>query len=405
MKNRLDVARQLLSEDGVIFISIDDNEQAHLKVLCDEIFGRSSFVATIPRKTRSGRGNVPYNFSQDFDFILVYTKASRDDFVFKRKIRRKYYQSDDYDDRWRLNPMTVQATVKQRPNCDFTIINPKNGDSFPVNPNRTWAITKDTFPKYLKQNKIVFPGDYSFLKISKPMLRIFQSEDRQKKGQNWDKTFVSSDFLNQAMNGIATNYPNSQGTKEIIQACGSKVFSFPKPVGLIERIIEVATNKNDFVLDFFAGSGTTGEAVMRLNAKDGGSRRFVLIEQLQGHIDVCLKRLQQFLAKSTSKQSFIYAELAKLNQKLIDQINNRCDKVKLNQIKQNLAKKYFLNHDLKLIEFKQHANWSNLSLTDKKKMLIKTLDLNQIYLNLAEIDDVRYNVSTKDKALTQAFYN
>ena len=237
------------------------------------------------------------------------------------------------------------------------------------------------------------------------MLRIFQSEDRQKKGQNWDKTFVSSDFLNQAMNDIATNYPNSQGTKEIIQACGSKVFSFPKPVGLIERIIEVATNKNDFVLDFFAGSGTTGEAVMRLNAKDGGSRRFVLIEQLQGHIDVCLKRLQQFLAKSTSKQSFIYAELAKLNQKLIDQINNRCDEVKLNQIKQNLAKKYFLNHDLKLIEFEQSTDWSKLSLTDKKKVLIKALDLNQIYLNLAEIDDAKYNVSAQDKALMRDFYN
>ena len=116
MKNRLDVARQLLSEDGVIFISIDDNEQAHLKVLCDEIFGRSSFVATIPRKTRSGKADVPYKLSQDFDFILVYTKASRDDFVFKRKIRRKYYQSDDYDDKWRLNPLTKQTTAKERPN-------------------------------------------------------------------------------------------------------------------------------------------------------------------------------------------------------------------------------------------------------------------------------------------------
>ena len=199
MKDRLSVAHKLLREDGVLFISIDDNEMHYLKVLCDEILGKNRFIATIPRKTRSGKADVPFNMSQDFDWLLVYSKTSNTkQKIVKRIINRKYYKSNDFQDEWRLNPLTKQTTTKERPNSDFTIINPVNGDKFPVNPNSCWRITKDTFPKYLRKNKIVFPGDYDFLKISKPMLRIFKSEDIAKHGGDWNKAFVSTDVFNRS---------------------------------------------------------------------------------------------------------------------------------------------------------------------------------------------------------------
>ena len=166
MANRLEVARNLLSDDGVIFVHCDDNEQAYLKVLMDEIFGRDNFIGTIPRKTRNGKSDVSYKFSQDYDWIISFTKgASKTTNLFKRDVDRKYYKSDDYSERWRLSDLTKQTTPQERPNSDFTMINPKNGDEYPVNPKRSWAVTKDTFMEYYRQGRIVFPDDYDFLNI------------------------------------------------------------------------------------------------------------------------------------------------------------------------------------------------------------------------------------------------
>ena len=121
MKNRLEVAKELLTDDGIIFIHIDDQEMHYLKVATDEIFGRDNFIATIPRKTRSGRSNVPYNLSQDFDWMLMYTRgSSKKDALFERSISRNYYKTPDFpDDEWRLSDLTVQATIHERPNCNF----------------------------------------------------------------------------------------------------------------------------------------------------------------------------------------------------------------------------------------------------------------------------------------------
>jgi adenine-specific DNA-methyltransferase len=190
MKNRLEVAYDLLHPEGIIFVHIGDEEMHYLKVLMDEIFKRDYFIGTIPRKTRTGKSDVPFKFSQDFDWILVYTKkATPQTSVFKRSIERKYYKSADFpNDEWRLNPITTQRTIKERPNSDYTMVNPKNGDEYPVNPNRSWAVTKDTFSKYYSEHKIIFPGDYDFFNIGQPMLRVFKSEEISNKGDDFDKT-------------------------------------------------------------------------------------------------------------------------------------------------------------------------------------------------------------------------
>ena len=167
MKNRLEVAREFLKDDGIILIHIDDQEMHYLKLVADEIFGRDNFIATVPRKTRSGKSDVPYKLSQDFDWMLMYTKgASKKDNLFQRDVSRRYYETSDFpDNEWRLSDLTTQRTIHERPNSNFTLVNPRNGEGFPVNPNRCWGITKDSVDEYLKNKKIVFPGDYDFLNI------------------------------------------------------------------------------------------------------------------------------------------------------------------------------------------------------------------------------------------------
>lgn len=271
MAERLRIATNLLSDCGCIFISIDDNEQAALKMLCDEIFGENSFVALIPWRKRTAKSDVPFGISQDCESVLCYAKP-----LFKAAVKgkeRKYYETPDFPGRpWRFHDLTTQRTVEERPNSNYTMINPKNGEEFPVNPLRCWAITKDTFQQYYDENRVIFPGDYDFLKISKPVLRYWKEDDMQKSGADFGLVAAST-YLPSETVGMTQD-----GTKEITELFGTKKFSFPKPVGLIKYLIDIATvrKNNSLVLDFFAGSGTTAQAVLELNKQDGGKRRFIL---------------------------------------------------------------------------------------------------------------------------------
>ena len=407
MKNRLETARNLLREDGVIFISCDDNEQAYLKVLCDEIFGRANFIATIPRKTRSVKGDVPYKLSQDFDWLVAFSKnGDTRQSLFKRKVTRKYYQSDDYPhDEWRLNALTRPLSVKERPNSDFTIVNPRNGDRFPVNPNSCWTITKDTFVTYYDAGKMVFPGDYDFLNISKPMLRIFKSEEIKKKGKHYDKASVSTNFLNDAMDHFLNHSKNAVGNKEIISFFGERVFSYPKPMSLIQKIIEITTEDDDIVLDFFVGSGTTGHAVLQQNHEDGGRRQCILVEQLDAHIDICEKRLthvmQQHAAALTHQDAnFVSCELMKLNQAYMDRLQEEID---LEDLLHELKSQGFVTYKLNLERLEKEFDSGDN--TDKRRALLEMLDKNHLYLNLHDMTDTRFDVSAHDQRLNRQFYH
>jgi len=256
-----------------------NNEQANLKLLCDEVFGEQNFVATIPWKKRTAKSDVPFKVSQDYDWIICYAKES-----FRAGLRheRNYTYTSDYeDDGWRLSDLTTQRSETERENSAFTMVDPRTGKEYAHNPNRVWGVTKDTFQKYYDLGKIVFPDDYEFLNISGPSYRVFESEDKEKSlAQNGTEFSVKA---------ISTNLPdavgrNETGNKEIIELFGSKVFSFPKPTTLLKHLINVVNDKDSIILDFFAGSGTTGQAVMDLNAEDGGNRKFILV-QLPESID------------------------------------------------------------------------------------------------------------------------
>lgn len=279
MSERLLIAEKLLSERGCIFISIDDNEQASLKMLCDEIFGEDKFVAHIPWRKRTAKSDVPFGISQDCESILCYANSGFQAAVKGKE--RKYYETDDFPNKpWRFHDLTKQTTIKERPNSNFTIVNPKTGEEYPVNPLRSWAITHETFEHYYKENRIIFPGDYDFLNISKPVLRYWKEDDIKKAGTDFGLVAAST-YLPTEIVGMTQD-----GTKEITALFGSKKFSYPKPVGLIKYLVEIATVRNPaaLVLDFFAGSGTTAQAVLELNQADKGNRKFILCTNNENEI-------------------------------------------------------------------------------------------------------------------------
>jgi len=274
MTPRLKLLNELLKpDDGVIFISIDDNEQANLKLLCDEIFGEESFVATIPWRKRTAKSDVPFGVSQDIEWILCYAKPN---FFAGQKLERKYYYTDDFPgEGWRLSDLTTLKTPEERPNSAFDMVDPKTGKVYPYSEKRVWGVTKETFDEYYQKGKIVFPDDYDFLNITKPAYRVFESEDKAKALKKYG--------TEEAIRAVSTLLPKEvgmtkDGNKEITELFGSKVFDNAKPYTLIKYLLSFSTKDGDIILDSFAGSGTTGHAVMELNKEDGGNRRFILVQ-------------------------------------------------------------------------------------------------------------------------------
>ena len=430
MKNRLEAGKELLKDAGVLFIHIGDDELHYLKVLADDIFGRDSFIATIPRKIRSGKSDVPYKLSQDFDWIIAYTKrAPKTKELFQRTVERKYHKSEDFpDDEWRLTDITTQRTIRERPNSDFILVNPRNGQEFPVNPNRCWGITKDSVKEYLNKRKIVFPGDYDFLNIKQPAMRVFKSEEVAKRGKDFDKSYVSSDFLNKVMDDLLKNTANKKGTDEIVKLFGEKVFSYPKNELLMQRIIEYTTKEGDLVLDFHLGSGTTAAVAHKME------RGYIGVEQMDYVKTITVERLKKVIGKKTKKKGklfeeieydaggiskavnwqgggdFIYCELMKYNEAFIDKIQAAKTSKELIKVWKDIAENSFLNWYVNP-EIPEDAinNFIEIGKAEKgldkqKKLLAELLNKNQLYVNFSEIDDEDFNVSEEDKKLNRSFY-
>ena len=303
---RLMIAKDLLTDDGAIFISIDDNEIDNVLKICNEIFGEINYVAIFPWRKRTAKSDVPYGISQDFEWILCYAKTTN----FKCSIdgkERKYFTTEDFPEKpWRIHDLTKQTTASERPNSFFTIKNPKNGSEYPANPNRTWAITQETFEQYYQDNRIVFPGDYSFLNISKPALRYWKEDDMRKAGDNFGKIAVSTKLPDDI--GMSQD-----GTKEITNLFSGKIFPFPKPTSLVKFLFKICTGKDDIILDFFSGSSTTAQSVMELNYEDNANRKFIMIQ------------LSELLDKSSEAHKLGYINLCQLGK---ERIRRAGDKIK-----------------------------------------------------------------------------
>lgn len=278
MDKRLRIAHMLLKASGTIFISIDDNEYANLKLLCDEIFGEENMISDIIWNSRKSVSNDAV-VSLNHNYTLVYTKNINDfnkvKDMFKLTDSGEGFSNPDNDSRgsWKADPFDSPGI---RPNLTYGIVNPNTGVEFWPPEGRCWRTGEEEYLKYLDEGRILFGKTGK----SKPQLKRFLS-DAQNKGLTskslWDDC------------GTATD-----GTRELQNIFGKKIFDTPKPIELIKKIINLAGDKNSLVLDFFAGSGTTGQAVLDINSEDNGNRHFILCTNNEENIceDVTYQRLK-----------------------------------------------------------------------------------------------------------------
>ncbi|WP_416861544.1 site-specific DNA-methyltransferase [Helicobacter ganmani] len=258
MLPRLKLARDLLKDEGVIFISIDDNEQANLKLLCDEIFGEENFVAQIVWKQFHSVKNDANNFSKNTEYILCYSKNVVKNIIHNEIFDKKdSYKLDDKNGKglYKLDPVWAKSGT----NAETYIF--KNGKSWRPPSGTFWRYSIETLKQMEMKNEIVFNG-------KNPMAKRYlnQVSEGRKSSTFWDGKEVGY-----TLNGDAE-------VKNIFD--NNKIFENPKPVNLIKRILQISTSadSNDIVLDFFAGSGTTAQAVMELNAEDKGNRECILVQ-------------------------------------------------------------------------------------------------------------------------------
>lgn len=280
MNNRLEIALSLLSDRGVIFISIDDNEQAELKLLCDSVFMESNFVTSFIRKTKSMTGDDGNGLNIQHEYLLVYAK---DKSILKFKGEEKSfdnYSNPDNDP----NGIWCAADPSAKSGGDstyFPIKNPYTGkEDFPPR-GRYWAFSKDTMEKYIESGRIKFKEKYP--KTQRGFIFKRYAETMEVKNMPVDSLlFASNEFM------------NSVATSELKSILNTSKFNYPKPTTFISQIVRTASTHNSIVLDFFAGSGTTGHAVMQLNKEDGGQRKYILCTNNENNIceEVTYQRLK-----------------------------------------------------------------------------------------------------------------
>lgn len=263
MYPRLRLARNLLTEDGVIFISIDDNEQANLKKLCDEVFGEENFVANVIWRKKYGIQNDAKYFSESHDYVLCYSKMKSSFVPFplpRTEEQDRRYKNVDDDPRgvWKSGDLSVgRITEKDR----YIIVTPSGRKVSPPE-GRSWVVSEDTFKELVLDNRIWF----GLTGNNVPSVKFFLNEVKQGVTPStfWDYNEVGhTDGSNKFLKSLFNN---------------KQYFDYPKPVELIERCIRIASNSDSFILDFFSGSSTTAHAVMALNAEDGGSRRCISVQ-------------------------------------------------------------------------------------------------------------------------------
>ena len=272
MDARLRIAYQLLSEKGAIFISINDSEYATLKLLCDDIFSELNYQITFIWNSRQRADSRNVNMlSTDHEYILVYSKTDQFSVIGREKDTSKYSNPDN-DPRgpWASIDLSGLADATRRPNLHYDIIDPATGNSYPPNPNRGWSKSRETVARMISENRILWPSSPKGRPREKKFLKDLLS----------DKTGFSS-MLDSEVVGFTTD-----GTRALISVLGNRAFSFPKSVKLLKTLIGQFPSKDCLVLDFFAGSGSTAQAVMELNS-DGGSRRFILCTNNEN--DICDK--------------------------------------------------------------------------------------------------------------------
>ncbi|GAA7160511.1 hypothetical protein VN0480_08440 [Helicobacter pylori] len=384
MKNRLEAAREFLSDDGVIFVQCDDNEQAYLKVLMDEIFLRENFVGCISWKHFHSVKNDAANFSKNIEYILCYCKNFSKNLISNEPFDKSdLYKLKDENGFYKLDPVWAKSGNNFSP---YTFL---NGKTWSPPSGTFWRYSIGTLKDMEQNNRIVFNG-------KNPMAKRYLSEvaEGRKSSTFWD--------------GSEVGY-NLNGDAEIKQLFnGNKVFNNPKPEALISRILEIATNENDLVLDFFAGSGTTCAVAHKMK------RRYIGIEQMDYIETITKERLKKVIEGEQggiSKKcdfkgggSFVYAELKGVNLEVKRQILNAKSASECLKIFNDLNERFLKCTDGK-IDGIHSEEFHNLDLNEQKRICCNLLDSNEDYLNLGDMDEDAWGIDGITKKYNEIFYS
>ncbi len=384
MKNRLEAAREFLSDDGVIFVQCDDNEQAYLKVLMDEIFLRENFVASISWKQFHSVKNDAANFSKNIEYILCYCKNFSKNLISNEPFdKSNLYKLKDENGFYKLDPVWAKSGNNFSP---YTFL---NGKTWSPPSGTFWRYSIGTLKDMEQNNRIVFNG-------KNPMAKRYLSEvaEGRKSSTFWD--------------GSEVGY-NLNGDAEIKQLFnGNKIFNNPKPEALISRILEISTKENDLVLDFFAGSGTTCAVAHKMK------RRYIGIEQMDYIETITKERLKKVIEGEQggiSKKcdfkgggSFVYAELKEVNLEIKKQILNANSKSECLKIFDNLSERFLKRADCKIDEI-HSEEFHNLDLNEQKRIYCKLFDSNEDYLNLGDMDEDAWGIDKITKKYNEIFYS
>ena len=376
MRNRLEIAKELLTDDGVFFASCDDNEQAYLKILMDEIFGSKNFITNFV-VIRAEGGGLAKQVVKGHDYLLTYAK-NIENFEPLRKpkdIRGKIVEKDG--EKYWIEEDWLRLEFGKYGTCYYEDIERVKGKA-----------KKDEIDRGIEN------GQYVLLN----------------KGKN--KTIVGR-YRALAEDGSkfysVLKHLNAAGKNELKDLMGEDTFAFPKPTALLKEIILGATffkkDKDAIVLDFHAGSGTTAHAVLELNKQDNGNRKFILVEQMDYVENVTVPRVKKVMKKENIGD-FVYCELMPYNQAFMDKIQSAHSSEALVALWRDIAENAFLNWYVNP-EMPEDAINDFIAIGDVEKqrhLLAELLDKNQLYVNLSEIEDADFEVSAEDKVLNKAFY-
>lgn len=431
MKNRLEVARDLLSNDGAIFVQISDDGVGELHCLLKEVFnrnGENNFINKITIKTKSPSGFASVNpgVFETAEYILAFAKK-KSNWTYNRQYvestydpNYKWYITNINDDFRSWNIVDVfEYVAKEHGYSNRKEIEQKIGKDTFLNlvsdfvlihkdsVFQSTAIGNDAGSDVIEIRELSKRNRETVYSVSrKDYYTVYAYNGREiafynKKIRNIDGKDVPTMLLSNIWNDISYEGIAKEGS---VTLKGGK-----KPERLIRRIIEMASNPNDIVLDFFAGSGTTASVVLKLN------RQFITVDQLDSQIDMSMKRLLSVvngdstgISKAVNWQgggSFVYCELSKANQSFIEEIEEAKTSEELARIWKRMQETGFLSYQIKAKDIDVNADdFKALSMDDQKRFLMESLDKNLLYIPFSEIDNEDYNISDEDKRLTREFY-
>ncbi len=390
MKNRLEIARELLRDDGVIFVQCDDNEQAYLKVLMDEVFGREQTECLVWRKSWSGRDWKMKNtttFRKDHEYIVL---GFRNEKTLNKSLEKPNWENEqknpDNDPRgnwlsWSISRTEEASNLSHK---NYYSVKSPSGRIF----TRQFDVSEEEFKKLDSDNRISWWSNND----ATPRIKIFEDEERE--------TNTSSLIL---FNGNSTEWK-----KELEFLFGNiNEFSTPKPESLIQKIIQISTQPWDIVLDYHLGSGTTAAVAHKMG------RRWIGIEQMDYIEDIAKVRIQKVIegeqggiSKSVGWQwggEFVYLELKTYNEEYLERIELARTKEELHRVYADMARNAFLQFWFDRRDFERDG-YKALPLEEQRVKLREILDLNHLYLNYHDMRDARHRVSPIDQSLTDAFY-